>query len=192
MRQPICKPGGFPLAAAAILFAFCAEDLAEPLCCGLSNGFLDMVVMPGHIQIHAHGLHLGYIGMAAAVGRQQPHRLSGAEPPGHHQLPQRRLLRVPLHPLADRQRGLSGAGSCRDLKGCAPYLPREAFTLREALDSFTKAGAYASFEENIKGEIKPGHLSDFVILGENPFLTPPDKLKDIPILQTWLDGERVW
>ena len=63
MRQPICKPGGFPLAAAAILFAFCAEDLAEPLCCGLSDGFLDMVVM-----IHAHGLHLGYIGMAAAVG----------------------------------------------------------------------------------------------------------------------------
>lgn len=51
MRQPICKPGGFPLAAAAILFAFCAEDLAEPLCCGLADGLLDMEVMPGHIQI---------------------------------------------------------------------------------------------------------------------------------------------
>jgi len=85
MRQPICKPGGFPLAAAVILFVFCAEDLAEPLCGGLADGLLDMEVMPGHIQIgmaddgldrgqiHAHGLHLGYIGMAAAVGRQQPH-----------------------------------------------------------------------------------------------------------------------
>ena len=85
MLQPICKPGGFPLAAAAILVAFCAEDLAEPLCCGLADGILDMEVMPGHIQIgmaddgldrgqiNAHGLHLGYIGMAAAVGRQQPH-----------------------------------------------------------------------------------------------------------------------
>ena len=85
MRQPICKPGEFPLAAAAILVAFCAEYLAEPLCCGLADGLLDMEVMPGHIQIgmaddgldrcqiNAHGLHLGYIGMAAAVGRQQPH-----------------------------------------------------------------------------------------------------------------------
>ncbi|MBP3659858.1 MAG: amidohydrolase family protein [Oscillospiraceae bacterium] len=136
----------------------------------------------------ASGIHR----YGGSCGRQQPHRLSGAEPPGHHQLPQRRLLRVPLHPLADRQRGLSGTGSCRDLKGCAPYLPREAFTVKEALDSFTKAGAYASFEENIKGQIKSGHLSDFVILGKNPFLTAPDKLKDIPILQTWLDGERVW
>ena len=88
--------------------------------------------------------------------------------------------------------GIQCAVTRRDLHGCAPYLPREAFTLREALDSFTKAGAWASFEENIKGQIKPGHLSDFVILGENPFLTPPDKLKDIPILQTWLNGERVW
>ena len=88
--------------------------------------------------------------------------------------------------------GIQCAVTRSDLHGCAPYLPREAFTLQEALDSFTKAGAWASFEENIKGQIKPGHLSDFVILGENPFLTPPDKLKDIPILQTWLNGERVW
>ena len=88
--------------------------------------------------------------------------------------------------------GIQCAVTRSDLQGCAPYLPREAFTIQEALDSFTRAGAYASFEENIKGEIKPGHLSDFVILGENPFLTPPDKLKDIPILQTWLNGERVW
>ena len=88
--------------------------------------------------------------------------------------------------------GIQCAVTRSDLHGCAPYLPREAFTVQEALDSFTKAGAYASFEENIKGQIKPGYLSDFVILGENPFLTPPDKLKDIPILQTWLNGERVW
>ena len=92
----------------------------------------------------------------------------------------------------DVMAGIQCAVTRIDLHGCAPYLPQEAFTVQEALDSFTKAGAYASFEENIKGQIKPGHLSDFVILGENPFLTPPDKLKDIPILQTWLNGERVW
>lgn len=87
--------------------------------------------------------------------------------------------------------GIQCAVTRSDLKGCAPYLPDQAFTVKEALDSFTKAGAWASFEENIKGQIQPGMLADFVILGGNPFRASPDKIKDIPVLQTWLDGERV-
>ena len=85
--------------------------------------------------------------------------------------------------------GIQCAVTRCDLKGNGPYLPDEAFTLQEALDSFTKMGAKASFEETIKGEIKPGMLADFVVLGENPFETEPDKLKDIPIQQTWLGGK---
>lgn len=88
--------------------------------------------------------------------------------------------------------GIQCAVTRQDLHGCAPYLPREAFDLREALDSFTQAGAYASFEEHTKGRIAPGHFADFVVLGKDPFQTAPAKLKDIPILQTWLEGERVW
>lgn len=91
----------------------------------------------------------------------------------------------------DVMAGIQCAVTRRDLKGRGPYLPDQAFAVREALDSFTKAGAYASFEENIKGQIKPGMLTDFVVLGADPFRTAPDKLKDIPILQTWLGGEMV-
>jgi predicted amidohydrolase YtcJ len=88
--------------------------------------------------------------------------------------------------------GIQCAVTRQDLHGCAPYLPHEAFTIKEALDSFTQAGAYASFEEHTKGRIAPGHCADFVVLGEDPFRTAPAKIKDIPILQTWLEGERVW
>jgi predicted amidohydrolase YtcJ len=88
--------------------------------------------------------------------------------------------------------GIQCAVTRRDLKGEGPYLPQEAFTVREALDSFTKAGAKSSFEESIKGEIKPGMLADFVILGKNPFETDADKLKDIPILTTFLAGKPVY
>ena len=91
----------------------------------------------------------------------------------------------------DVMAGIQCAVTRRDLKGCAPYRPDQAFTVREALDSFTKAGAYASFEECTKGQIQPGYLADFVVLGSDPFHTPEENLKDIPILQTWLDGERV-
>jgi predicted amidohydrolase YtcJ len=88
--------------------------------------------------------------------------------------------------------GIQCAVTRCDLKGEGPYLSHEAFTVQEALDSFTKMGAKASFEEAIKGEIAPGMLADFVVLGENPFETDPQKLKDIPIAATYLGGKMVY
>ena len=73
-----------------------------------------------------------------------------------------------------------------------PYLPGEAFTVQEALDSYTVRGAEASFEENVKGRIAPGFLADFVILGDDPFETDLFALRDIPVLETYLAGERVF
>ena len=73
-----------------------------------------------------------------------------------------------------------------------PYLPDQAFTVKEALDSYTCGGAYASFEENIKGKISPGMLADFVVLEENPFETPPEKLREIPVRETYLGGRKVY
>lgn len=74
----------------------------------------------------------------------------------------------------------------------APYRPEEALTVREAIDSFTKGGAFASFEENIKGEIRPGMLADFVVLGKNPFETAPEHLHEITVLETYLGGKLVY
>ena len=88
--------------------------------------------------------------------------------------------------------GIQCAVTRQDLKGSDPYLPQEAFSIQEALDSFTIAGAKASFEEAIKGQIAPGMLADFVILGENPFNADVNKLKDIPILATYLGGNLVY
>ena len=88
--------------------------------------------------------------------------------------------------------GIQCAVTRRDLKGNGPYLPDEAFSMQEALDSFTKAGAYASFEETVKGQIAPGMLADFVVLGANPFVTDLPKIKDIPIVATYLGGKQVY
>ena len=94
--------------------------------------------------------------------------------------------------LPDVMAGIQCAVTRRDLKGVGPYLPEQAFTVQEALDSFTTAGAFASFEENFKGRIEPGMAADFVILGENPFEIPAEKLKDISILETVLAGKTVY
>ena len=61
-------------------------------------------------------------------------------------------------------------------------------TVDEAIRINTLNGAYASGEEAIKGSIEAGKLADFVILGEDPHTTPPDRIKDIPIVRTVVGG----
>lgn len=74
----------------------------------------------------------------------------------------------------------------------APYLPREAFTVQEALDSYTSQGAYASFEDHSKGRIEPGMLADFVVLDQDPFAVEPHRIKDIKVLATYLGGRNIY
>ena len=79
-----------------------------------------------------------------------------------------------------------------DRKGSGPYLPRQAFTVQQALDSFTGAGAYACFAENERGVIAPGMRADFTVLGGDPFAVEPAALEEIPVLAAYLDGEAVF
>ena len=88
--------------------------------------------------------------------------------------------------------GIQCAVTRCDLRGNGPYLPEEAFSVQQALDSFTKCGAWASFEENQKGTIAPGMLADFVILGEDPFAVAPEQIGKIPVLATYLAGNAVF
>ncbi len=62
----------------------------------------------------------------------------------------------------------------------------------EALRIGTINGAWASFEENIKGSIKIGKLADFVVLEEDPHdvaENEPDRLKEIAIHRTVVGGK---
>ena len=89
--------------------------------------------------------------------------------------------------------GIQCAVSRTDLKASVPpYLPKEAFTVQEALDSFTSGSAYASFEERKKGRIQPGLLADFVVLEENPFQVNTSHIRNIFVKETFLHGKSVY
>ena len=88
--------------------------------------------------------------------------------------------------------GIQCAVTRRSLDGFGPFLSREAFSVKEALDSFTSAGARAGFEEKKKGCIRKGMLADFVILGADPFETEPSQLHNIPVIATYLAGKEVY
>ena len=53
-------------------------------------------------------------------------------------------------------------------------------------------GAYASFEENRKGNITAGKLADLVVLGQDPLRVDPMALIDIPIERTMTGGRWVY
>ena len=65
-------------------------------------------------------------------------------------------------------------------------------TREEMLRSFTNWGAYAGFEEDIKGSIETGKLADFVVLDRDPMNCPEEELKDIQALLTVIGGTEVF
>ena len=70
--------------------------------------------------------------------------------------------------------------------------PEEAMTREEALRSYTTWGAYAGFEEHLKGSIEAGKLADFVVIDRDFMACPAEEIKDIQVLQTILGGETVY
>ena len=58
----------------------------------------------------------------------------------------------------------------------------------EALKAVTINAAYQLFEEDKKGTIEVGKCADFAIWSDNPLKVPPEKIKEITVLETIKDG----
>ena len=67
--------------------------------------------------------------------------------------------------------------------------PSQKISVEEAIKVGTINGAYASFEENIKGSLEVGKLADLVILDKNPTIVDPMTIIDIPIQRTMVGGK---
>ena len=68
----------------------------------------------------------------------------------------------------------------------------EKLTPIEALRIYTINGAYASFEEDIKGSIEIGKLADLVVLSKNPLEIDPWEIRNIKVEKTIIGGEIVY
>ncbi|MFX1286345.1 MAG: amidohydrolase [Promethearchaeota archaeon] len=65
-------------------------------------------------------------------------------------------------------------------------------SLEEAVRCYTLNGAYASFEEDIKGTVEPGKLADIAILSKDLTSIPPEEIKDITVELTMVNGRIQW
>jgi predicted amidohydrolase YtcJ len=74
---------------------------------------------------------------------------------------------------------------------CQPpdWLKAGALRIEEVLPMMTINSAYASFSDDQLGSIQPGKLADLVILSDDPLNMESEKLKDIRVLMTMIDGK---
>jgi predicted amidohydrolase YtcJ len=72
------------------------------------------------------------------------------------------------------------------------YGPEQRVSVETAIRIWTMGGAYASFEEDIKGSVEVGKLADFVVLLQDPTEVSPERIKDIIVERTYVGGRPVF
>lgn len=82
----------------------------------------------------------------------------------------------------------------QDADGNPPggFDPDQRMTREEALRSMTLDGAFASFEESLKGSVTVGKRADLVVLSRDILAVPDDELLGTKVLATIVDGRLLY
>jgi len=81
------------------------------------------------------------------------------------------------------------ASVSRKLKDGSIFFPDQRMSRLEALRSYTVNNAYAAFEEDIKGSLKPGKLADITILSKDILTIPEDEIPSAKVDYTIVGGK---
>ena len=81
------------------------------------------------------------------------------------------------------------ASVTRKLSDGSVFFPEEKMSRLEALKSYTVNGAYATFEENIKGSLKTGYLADLVVLSNDLLNCPDEQITSTKVIYTIVGGK---
>jgi len=93
----------------------------------------------------------------------------------------------------DVAQGLYAATTRRTLDGghAEGWIPEQRIALVEALAAYTRNGAFASFEEDLKGSLAPGRLADLVLFERDLRTLDPTALADARVALTIVGGRIV-
>ena len=97
---------------------------------------------------------------------------------------------VSINPI----RGLHTAVTRRTITGQpeSGWVPEQKIKIEDALLAYTQLGAYASFEENIKGRIAAGYLADIIVFSQDLFTIDPMKTHETQVVMTIFDGKIIY
>jgi predicted amidohydrolase YtcJ len=71
------------------------------------------------------------------------------------------------------------------------YGAKQRTTAAQALAVWTRGGAFAAFEENVRGSLEPGKQADFVILSADPTRVAAGAIRAIKVEATIVEGRVV-
>ncbi|HGY55083.1 MAG TPA: amidohydrolase [Caldithrix abyssi] len=80
----------------------------------------------------------------------------------------------------------------RRLPDGSRFFPDQALNREQALQAYTINGAYAAFEEDIKGSLTPGKLADIVVLSQDILTVPEEKIPETKVDYTIIGGKVVF
>jgi predicted amidohydrolase YtcJ len=81
------------------------------------------------------------------------------------------------------------AAVTRELGDGTTFFTDQRMTREEALRSYTINGAYAGFEEALKGSLTPGKLADITVLSRDILTCPEDDIPGTEVLYTIVGGK---
>lgn len=84
------------------------------------------------------------------------------------------------------------AAVTRKLDDGTEFYPEQKMTRIEALKSYTINGAYASFQEDVLGSLKPGKYADITVLSKNILTILEEEILNTQILYTVSGGKIVF
>ncbi|MGZ0711831.1 amidohydrolase (plasmid) [Coraliomargarita sp. W4R53] len=73
-----------------------------------------------------------------------------------------------------------------------PFLPEQAIDLATSLTAYTAGSAWVNHLDADTGTIEVGKYADFALLDRDPFDGPSDQIGATKVLQTFVEGERVY
>ena len=80
----------------------------------------------------------------------------------------------------------------RRLSDGTVFFPDQRMSREEALRSYTMNGAYAGFEEDIKGSLTPGKLADVTVLSQDIMTIPEGEIPSTEVVYTIIGGKVVY
>jgi predicted amidohydrolase YtcJ len=144
---------------------------------------------------HGDGLHTDLIPMAKDFGvvvvLNPTHVMARSAYPAGPYMPAKSLLKAGV-PIAIGSDGPMNPGLNIQLITTMPGIAAEAVSREEAVDAYTRGGAFAEMMENDKGTIASGKLADLAVLSQDIFRVPADQLSDTTSVMTIIDGSIVY
>jgi predicted amidohydrolase YtcJ len=81
------------------------------------------------------------------------------------------------------------ASVSRRLADGSVFFPEQRMSRMEALRSYTINGAYAAFEEDVKGTLTPGKLADITVLSKDILTVPEEEILSAEVVYTIVGGD---